>query len=247
MKHLKYIGILISIFISQIGIAQTKKIVNAFEKVIISPHIEATFIEGSEESVTITESTESENKVNIEVNGNTLRIYLDDAKETTKNKTIISNGIKKQVPIYKGKVLTVIVTYKKLKALSIRGEQSTLCKSDISTDIFKLKIYGESKVTFNQVQFQDFQVSIYGESTLAIQSGTITNQKITAYGEAIIDLIQVHNKISKLKAFGEATFKIQSSDHIKMTALGEAVLLYKGNPAIKKGLNIGDVKITQVG
>jgi hypothetical protein len=39
-----------------------------------------TFIEGDEEKVTIEKSTVSDDKINIIVNGKTLRIYLDDAK-----------------------------------------------------------------------------------------------------------------------------------------------------------------------
>ncbi|MDH7448138.1 GIN domain-containing protein [Aquimarina sp. 2201CG14-23] len=246
MKHLTYFLTLIVITITQLGTAQTKKVVDPFEKVIISPHIQTTFIEGTEESVIIEESTEPEDKINIEVNNNILRVYLDDAKETTKHKTITINGVKRQVPIYKGKVLTVTITYKNLRALSIRGEQSTLCKSKMKADAFKLKIYGESSVVFNHVQFQNFDVSVYGESTLNIKNGIIDYQKITAFGEGIIDLINVDNKTSKLKAFGEAQFKIQASDLIKLTAFGEAVLQYKGNASVKKGLNIGDVEISYI-
>ncbi|MBQ4820420.1 head GIN domain-containing protein [Aquimarina sp. MMG016] len=246
MKYLKFYAVIIFIGTAQLVTAQTKKTVNSFEKVIISPHIETTFVKGDEESVTIEQSSVSEDKINIEVKGNVLRVYLDDAKETTKNKTVVKNGIKRKVPIYKGKVLTITVTYKNINNLSLRGEQSTLCKSDIVGNKFKLKIYGESRVVFNKVTLQDFDVSMYGESTLKVKDGTINNQEITAYGEGVIDLMDVDNKTSRLKAFGETEFKINASDHIKLTAFGEAVLRYKGNPTIKKGLNIGDVEISQI-
>ncbi len=246
MKNLIYYITIAFICIAQIAVSQTKKEVNSFTKVIISPHIEATFIEGDEESVTIEESTEPEDKINIEVKQNTLRVYLDDAKETTKNKTVVKNGVKMKVPIYKGKVLAITVTYKKLEELSIRGEQATLCKSEIDSEAFKLKIYGESQVVFNAVNFQEFDTTIYGESTLEIKKGMIKNQTITAYGEGVIDLLTIDNKTTKLKAYGEAEFKIQSSQRIKFTAYGEAKLYYKGNATIDKGLSIGDVEISRI-
>lgn len=246
MKNLRYYITIVLICIAQIAISQTKKEVSSFDAVIISPHIEVTFIEGNEESVTIEESTEPEDKINIEVKGKTLRVYLDDAKETTKNRKVVKNGIKMKEPIYKGKVLTITVTYKTLNTLSIRGEQATLFKSKIDSETFKLKIYGESQVVFNEVNFQEFDAIIYGASTLEIKNGTIENQEITGYGESVTDLLNVDNETTRLKAYGEAEFKIQSSQRIKFTAYGEAKLYYKGTATIDKGLNIGDVKISRI-
>ncbi len=246
MKYLKYSFAIIALISVEIAVAQTKKTVNTFEKVIISPHIQATFVESNEEAVIIEESTEPENKINIEVKGNTLRVYLDDAKETTKNETLVINGTKRQVPIYKGKVLTITVNYKQLKTLSIRGEQATLCKSKIAAETFRLKIYGESQIVLNEVNFEYMDVDIYGASTLEIKKGTIGNQKITAFGESFTNLLGVNNKNTKLKAFGEAEFKINASNRIKLTAFGEARLYYKGDASISKGLNIGEVAISEI-
>jgi len=225
---------------------QTKKNVSHFEKVIISPHIQATLVESDEESVIIEESTESQDKINIEVNGNTLRIYLDDAKETTKHKTVLKNGIKKQVPIYKGKALAITVNYKQLKTLSVRGEQDVICKSKLDSESFNLNIFGESRITLNEVNLKYLDADIFGASTLTIKKGTIENQKITAFGESISDLIGVNNQHTKIKAFGEAEFKINASNRIKFTAFGEAKLYYKGDASIHKGLNFGEVEISEI-
>lgn len=246
MKNLKYLVIVALVCTSQIITGQTKKSVESFNKVIISPHIETTFVKGNEESVTILESTESEDKINIEVNVKTLRVYLDDAKEITKNEKVFIDGIERKVPIYKGKVLTILITYKNLDNLSLRGEQRTVCESLIDVDYFELKIYGESQVTFNEIDIKEFEVDIYGESQLTILKGITGNQNITAYGEGIINLLEVDNKISKLKAYGEAQFNIKASDQIKFTAYGEAKLRYKGNATVKTGLSFGDVTITQI-
>ncbi len=246
MKNLKYYTTIICICLTQVMLSQTKRAVESFNKVIISPHIETTFVQGDENSLTILDSSESEDKINIEVNGETLRVYLDDAKETTKHIKVVKNGVKRKVPIYKGKVLTIKISYKNLETLSIRGEQATLCESRLDVEKFKLKIYGESEVVFNEVHFSDFDVDVYGESHLSIKKGTIGNQKITAYGEGIIDLVEVDNKFSKLKAYGEAEFIVQTSERIKFTAYGEAKLRYKGSAIINKGLSFGDSQIQRI-
>jgi hypothetical protein len=46
--------------------------------------------------------------------------------------------------------------------------------------------------------------------------------------------------------YGESNFKINVLDEIKLTAFGEAVVEYKGNPTITKGLNIGETKINKI-
>lgn len=246
MKSLKQILIIALICTSQIMLAQTKTDVSSFTKVIISPHIETTFVQGDEESVTILDNILSDDKVNIEVNNGTLRVYLDDAKLTTKQKKVVKDGMKMKVPIYKGKVLTIKVTYKHIDNLSLRGEERTVCESLIDVEKFKLKIYGESEVTFNDVNFKEFDVDIYGESQLTIKNGTTENQHITAFGEGEINLVQVDNKTSKLKAYGEAEFKVNVSQHIKFTAYGEAELYYKGTAQVNQGLSFGDSQINKI-
>ncbi|MBU2927326.1 GIN domain-containing protein [Winogradskyella psychrotolerans] len=246
MKTIKYIALLILILISQMVLAQTKQMVESFDKVIISPHIETTLVQGDEESVTILDNTEPEDKINIEVNKNTLRVYLDDAKETTKHEKVIIDGIERKMPIYKGKVLTILITYKSIETLSLRGEQRTFCQSLIEAEKFKLYIYGESQVTFNDVNIDTFNVDIYGESELIIKKGTTVKQNITAYGSGIINLVDVDNKSSKLKAYGEAVFKIQASKSIKFTAYGEATLRHKGEAEVNKGLSFGDSEIRRI-
>ena len=246
MRTILYLSIVICAFAVQIASSQTKTAVDDFDKVIISPHIESKFVQGDENSVTVLSSTQPEDKINIEVKGNTLRVYLDDSKETTKQEKITKNGITMKVPIYKGKVLSILVMYKNISELSLRGEQITLCESPIRTSKFTLKIYGESQVTFNEVNVSEIDVDVYGESNLTILKGNIGFQKITAYGEGKMNLLGVENKESKLKAFGEAQFDVNASKAIKFTSYGEAVLRYKGSANVTTGLSFGDSEIINI-
>lgn len=227
--------------------AQQKKIsVDSFEKVIVSPHIAVTFVEGTSEFVTIHSSTEPLDKLNIEVIGSTLRLYLDGAKTYTDSKNVRGDNYDYKVPIYKGTVITATVNYTNIEELSLRGEQKFLCESPIDQSEFRLKIYGESEVYFNEVQLDNLTTTIYGESYLELKNGNIDRQKITAYGETTINTLGVSTKSTKITAFGEGSYRIAVSDKLKVTAYGEATIAYEGSPEVNKGIVIGEAKIQKI-
>ena len=239
------IGFLL-LFAFKSTIGQNTTHVKRFDKVIISPNIAVTFVEGNEEKVTIEKSTVNDDKINIDVNGKTLRIYLDDAKEWVKNETVYENGKKIKRPVYKGTVVTATVMYKTLEELSVRGEETIVCKSVLKGDKFRLKIYGGSEVLLMDVNLDELKTTLYGETNLIIKAGSIKEQKYTAYGESKINSLAITNNTTKITAYGESSFQINASQEIKLTAFGEAALAYKGNPTITKGLKIGEVKINKI-
>ncbi len=232
--------------ICQVAFAQTTTTVKSFDKVIVSPHIQVTFVEGNEESVTVESNAVSNDKLNIEVKDKTLRIYLDGAKEITKNQKVYDNGYKERRSIYNGTIVKATVTYKTLRTLSVRGEETIVCSSNLTGKKFNLKIYGESHVVLNEVNLGELRTTIYGESYLDIKSGTITNQRYTTYGEGKINTLRINNNSARIIAYGESDFSLNVSDAIKITAYGEAKLQYTGNPVITKGLHFGEMHIDKI-
>ena len=226
--------------------AQEQYSVKSFKEIIISPHIEATLIESDEEKVVINSSTEPTDKINVEVNGKTLRVYLDGAKDIPKTEKVEKDGYKTKQSLYKGTVLNITIHYKHLQLLSIRGEEQVVCESPINQEKFKLKLYGDSEVRFHKINLDEFKVTAYGESDLKVLAGTTQEQRIIVYGSSEINLVSVENQRTKLTAYGEAEFKIFSQERIKFTAYGEAVLEYKGNPEIRRGITIGDSEIEKI-
>ena len=245
MQKIKCFTSILMVFCFTTTFAQTTT-VDHFDKIIISPHIQVTFVQGDEEKVSIEKSSVSNDKINIEVNGKTLRIYLDDAKELTKNETVYEDGHETKRPIYKGTVVVATVTYKTLDELSVRGEESMWCKSLLKGDEFRLKLYGESHMLLNEVSLGNLTATTYGESSLVIKSGSITDQKYTAYGESRINSRGITGNTVKITAYGEADFQVNVKDEIKITSFGNAKLKYKGNPTISKGLNVGGVEIAKI-
>lgn len=245
MRKIKFFisALLLIVSYSMFGQATT---VAHFEKIIVSPYIQVTFVEGDMEEVNIENCAVDKNKLHMEVNCKMLWVYLDGAKQIPKNETTYNNGYKEKYSIYKGTVVTTIITYKILNELSIRGEETQLFKSPLSANKFNLKIYCESKVTFNEVNFGELYTKLYGESTLEIKAGTIKEQHYTSYGDSKISTIAVNGRTGYIVSYGEADFTLNASDKIKMTAFGESKLHYKGDPEIVKVIHIGTMLIDKM-
>ncbi|MEO0525970.1 MAG: head GIN domain-containing protein [Bacteroidota bacterium] len=220
--------------------------VKPFEKVIVSPHIEVTLKQGDEEVVSIEDAEVPLEKINVKVEGNTLRIYLDGAKMNTKSEKIKDGNWKGRRSIYQGKMVTATITYKTLNRLSIRGEETARCESPIEQDEFDLTIYGESKVHLNSVDLQNLTVTIYGESYLEIDKGSVGRQKYTSYGESEVNTLGMKNLSTKITAYGESDFRIKVSDRLKVTCYGEAEIRYEGDPEVNKGIVIGEASIQKI-
>ena len=245
---MKNILLTILLFAGSTAIHAQDKVITlkSFDKVVVSPHIQVNFEQGEKESIITEDISVPFEKFNIEQSGNTLHIYLDDAKMTTKNETDKNNNHKVKHPIYNGTIVRATIIYKKLVDLSLRGEEEFMCKSKLSTDKFKLKIYGESRVYFNDVTFNSLHTTIYGESYFEIKNGKIGKQKIITYGESEINTIDVETETVKITAYGESDIRVHASKNIKITSYGEARVKYKGTPEIDKGIVIGDAIIKNI-
>ena len=214
--------------------------VDSFSKVIISPHIAVTFVEGDTESVTIHSSTEPLDILNVEVSGKTLHLYLDDAKTVAKREKLAVDGWYEKRSIYKGTVIQATVTYEVLDELSLRGEEKFECSTTLDQPKFSLTLYGDSEVFLSDVKLDNMTTTIYGESSLEIGSGTIGRQKITAYGETRVNTGGVTSNETKITAYGEGDYQVAVEDRLKVTAYGEATIAYTGTPEIYKGVIIGE-------
>ncbi len=239
--------ILLAFSAIQTSFAQIKTTnVDTFDKVIVSPHIQVVFQQDNSESVSVESSTEPEDNINIEVNGKTLRIYLDGARDVTKSEKTNENGYEQRKSIYSGTVVKATVTYKQLKELSLRGEEKIVCKSALEATKFNLTIYGASQVYLDKVDLGHLKTTIYGASYLEIQEGNIGRHKITAYGETKINTLGVDSKSAKIIAYGEGSYRLKVTDDLKVTAFGEATVTYEGNPKVNKGIIIGEATVRKI-
>jgi len=220
--------------------------VGSFDEVIISPHIEVIFEKADNESVVIEDIDVSMDKLNVEVKGNTLHIYLDDAKVYTKSEKVKYEDYKGKHAIYNGTLVSAKVYYTELEELSLRGEETHKVVSPINSEKLQLKIYGEAEVYLNEIEVQEFFATMYGESYLEVKKGNAKRQRIISYGEGDINTFGVQNATAKITAYGEGRVRLKVSDELKVTAYGEATVHYKGSPMVNRGLVIGEATIHQI-
>ena len=91
--------------------AQTK-MTSPFNKIIVSPYIQVTLVQGDQESVTVNDIHVDPDKLHIEVNDKTLRIYLEGAKDFPHNEKDYSNGYKESHSLYRNTSVVATITYK---------------------------------------------------------------------------------------------------------------------------------------
>ncbi|MRI01927.1 DUF2807 domain-containing protein [Kriegella sp. EG-1] len=218
-----------------------------FDKIIISPHISVNLIEGDKEIVQIDESGVSDDKINIEVEGNTLRIFLDGAKMVTKSENTTGESYNTSRAIYDGTKVRATIKYKKLSTLSVRGEERINAKSKINQKEFTLRIYGESQVYLSDVELDKMKVTIYGESYFEIEEGSVANQRFITYGESKVNTIAINNELTKITAYGESDIRVNVSDKLKVTCYGETHITYQGSANVDRGIVIGEATIRKIG
>lgn len=222
-------------------------LVDRFHKVIVSPYIQTTFVQGDEESVTINNIIVDSSKLHVEVQGGTLRLYLDGAKDIPRSRQEYrKDGSHQTGPLYPNHAVIATVTYKKLDVLSLRGDETYLCQSPLYARDFTLRVYGDPKVILTEMHITQMHTTIYGDANLDFRSGEVNEQYYTAYGDGHINTTGVKGQTAKVTAFGEAEFRMNVSDWIKITSFGEARLRYLGNPEIVKGLHFGGVDIQKL-
>ncbi|MEP2237508.1 MAG: head GIN domain-containing protein [Maribacter sp.] len=245
----KIIGALLAVTLTVGAIQAQEKTFNvkSFDKLIVSPHIAVNLVEGEEESVVIENAKISLDKINVEVEGRTLRLYLDGAKVVTKSERISTDQWRGSKALYNGTMATATVTYRKLENLSIRGEEVVKCKNLFTSDDFKMSLYGEAKVYFDSVSIDELTVAIYGSSYLEIGEGAVARQVFRAYGESEVNTVGMMAEETKITAYGESNFRVNVKDRLKVTCYGETNVNYMGSPEVDKGLIFGEATIRKIG
>ncbi|SNR56604.1 Putative auto-transporter adhesin, head GIN domain [Maribacter sedimenticola] len=221
--------------------------VTSFNKIIVSPHIEVNLVEGDQEGVVINNAKVPMDKINVEVEGNVLRLYLDGAKVVTKSERVSSDHWRGSKPLYNGTMVTATITYRELRNLSVRGEEIVRSEGPLKANDFKMSLYGEAKVYLSDVDFDAFTVAIYGSSYLEISKGNINRQVYRAYGESEVNTLGMHADETKITAYGESNFRVNVAERLKVTCYGETNVSYIGDPEVDKGIIIGEAKVHKIG
>lgn len=202
----------------------------SFKKIVVSPLVNLVLSQGESEHIRIEYEGISPEKINYAVKGNTLRIYLDDARYTVKTEEIVKDGYIQNVPIYKDVQLTAYVTYRALKNLQVRGEETIICQDSLVSRKFKIKLFGESKVDLAYVQSRRFKVHAFGENKLTIHGGDAGMQTYRLFGENKIDAESMPSGRVRASSFGENDLALFATEEIRLWGFGEVEMIYGGDP-----------------
>lgn len=239
---MKKLLVIAAVLVAFQATSQEFRSVDHFTKVMVGPHVELVLEKGEHETVTLTNLGVEFSEVNVKVSGNTLMIYLDDARIVTKHRKEKHSeyGYKSKVPVYKGTQVTATVSYNYLHKVSLRGEERYVVMNPVSSDRFKVKMYGEGTLEIPEINAEKMKVKLYGDNELHIEGGKVTKAKYKAYGENEVHSDHLITDVTKSSNFGENSLRVNASDRIKWSALGESVIGYKGVSHVDKGIVIGE-------
>ncbi len=238
------LSILLLISVMQLSLAQEiSKDLKSFNKVIVSPKINLILEQGDQENIRLTYSNVDEDKINIEVHGHTLRVYLDEARVTEKTYRVSSH---EKRSVYQDASVTAYVTYKELEHLEIRGNQELTCNGPLKAERFTLKAYGENDINLVSLKTEYLRTSLYGDNDLKIKGGKAEYQKYKLFGDNKIDTQDLKSFSATATIFGESKIKLNTQDNLKVNAFGESQVSYNGNANVNKGLIFGRAQITKL-
>lgn len=244
MKHFiqkRSFAIVLLSVIANLAVAQeiTREL-KSFSKIIVSPKINLILEKGDQESIRLTYDHVSPDKINIQVKGETLRIYLDDAKVTERTLHV---GPHEKRSMYHDASITAYVTYTALEHLEIRGNQELICNGPLRARKFILKAYGENEISLASVKAEYLKTSLYGENDLKIKGGKAEFQKYRLFGENRIDSQALKSYAATTNSYGESRIKLNTQDNLRINAFGESEISYSGNASINRGLIFGETQI----
>jgi hypothetical protein len=221
---------------------ELQKELKHFNKIVASPRIHLVLNKGDKESIRLEYRNVSKEKINIEVNGKTLAIYLDNARKLEKLK---DNDYGKAIWMYEGASVTAYVTFTELEGIEIRGSQEVTCPDAIEAEEFRLKAYGENNITLAGLKTDFFKVSLFGENELRIKNGRVIEQKYKLYGENKIDTREMKSAFTSTSIFGEGNVKVSSTEQIRVDAFGEPTIYVRGGGQVNKRLVFGKTYIRE--
>jgi hypothetical protein len=223
---------------------EIEKNLKHFTRIVASPRVNVILNKGDRESIRLVYHDVSPNKINIDVRGRTLRIYLDKARKVERMKPA-EDRYGRRESMYEGASITAYITYQELDVLEIRGEQELTCHDPIESEQFTLRAYGENEITLASLKTEFFKAKLYGENHLRIRKGRTIEQKYLLYGENKIDTREVRSEYIVTSIFGEGSLKVNSTEEVRIDAFGEPKIYVDGGAHINKRLIFGKADIVK--
>jgi hypothetical protein len=241
MKKIYLLTLIILVSATVLRAQETEKALKSFDKIIASPHIHVVLQKGDKESIRLTFNDASvKDKMNVEVEGKTLHLYLDGARKIEK---YADNENQSWREVYRGVNITAYVTFKQLSGLEIRGDQKLTCNDPIEADEFSLRAYGENDITLASLKTDYLRVTFYGENKLEIRDGKVLEQRYRLYGENDINTSEMKSAYVSTSIFGEGQLRLYSAREVRVHAFGSPRIEVSGGGHVNRQLVLGEAHI----
>jgi hypothetical protein len=220
-----------------------EKNLKSFDKIIASPHIHVVLKKGDKEGVRLTFNDPSvKDKMNVEVSGKTLHLYLDGARKIEKYMSSEDRSAWKR-GVYHGISITAYVTYTKLTSVEMRGEQQLTCNEPIEADEFTLRAYGENQIKLASLKAEYLLIALYGENKVEIRDGKVLEQRYKLFGQNDINTREMKSAYASTSIFGEGRVQLYSAREVRISAFGEPRIEVEGGGHVSKQLVLGEAHI----
>ncbi len=207
-----------------------------FNKITVSPKINLVLTQGDQESIKLFYSNIEPAQINVVVEGDKLKVYLDDARIVDKREYYDDSGKRS---IYHNAQVTAHITFRELRMLEIRGDQDVIINQVVGADHFLLRAYGSADITIDSLAANSFKVVAYGENRIKIKAGKAGTQRYVLYGENKVDSRKLDGHTISSSICGEGRLNVNASDEVRINAIGEPEINVTGTSFINKGLVIG--------
>ncbi len=244
-NRLKFLSIVALWFVLSPAVAQQIEEIplTSFNKIVVGPHIDVELIQGNEEKTMLKYSGVDRQDIHVDIDGNTLRLYLDGARMIPKDQQYNTKKPKKSK--YADARVRAQVSYVTLKKLKVRGEDRVICNSSLTGDRFKLRLFGENDVVLTSVETDVFVASLFGENELQVDAGAVGKGKYKFFGDNEVDAIGLASDYSKAKSFGESEFRLNVDDLFRVSSFGESIFRFTGDAEVSRGFMFGENSIYQ--
>lgn len=219
------------------------RLLSPFNRIVASPKIKLVLQKGEEESIRITSRNIEASQLNIVVKGKKLLLYLDDARYIERRDKWQDGSKRWKRSMYHNASVTAYVTYRELKGIEMRGEESLVCRDTLKTEKFKLVAYGATEMKFDYIETTKFKAVLYGENSLRVTNGLTGHQKYTLYGENLVETSGVNSETAATTIYGEGRLAMHVTDEVRVNAFGEPLVSVSGPAHLSKGLVFGRVGI----
>lgn len=200
---------------------------SSFDEIKLGGSFDVTLRKGSRESVKIESETLALDKIETEVDGNTLKVRL---KSGTYRNT--------------GKI-RLLITFSDLEALTSSGSSTVVCEDEIEADDFKLECSGSGKIHLAELKASSLDISNSGSGNIEI-AGSAQKQSMHLSGSSKIDAFDFQTQESEIHISGSGDVNVNVAESLEASVSGSGDIRYRGNPDVKNIRVSGSGNIRQV-